>query len=553
LTGIKAAIKCLLMDCLVFKKGNSEIFRYPISNQTIGIGRGTHNHVILSDDEISRSHLTLSYQDEAILVSNHSSKGSQKNSVIFDKTSFQKGDVLQVGSWLILLDDVKSNQEVTRGASEEKTQIINYEPSKGTLNVTTLDVTVCTAEGKPKNFSFRHFPIKIGTGPHNSLILNDPYISQNHCVIDSRSGQFWIVDAGSKNGTWVHGKNIKEGLLCSSDEIVLGRTNIQIRWAQAAEKIKPHKDLIFEGMIGSSKVMREIFSLIEQVAPSDVPIFISGETGTGKELTARAIYQRSHRVGKPFMSINCGAISPNLIESELFGHEKGAFTGAVNSRRGVFEAAHEGTLFLDEIGELPLELQPKLLRVLEDGKIRRVGANHETAVDVRIITATHRNLFHEVKKERFREDLFYRLYVIPIILPSLKDRQEDLPYLVEAILATHAPSGRKISLTAEALEKLKNHQWPGNIRELKNVLLRSIYTSQDAEITPRRLCFFPTLDSFVEEAKEDETRPHTLEAGERHIILSTLNQCGGNKKKTADTLGIAKSTLFKKLKEYDIL
>jgi transcriptional regulator with AAA-type ATPase domain/pSer/pThr/pTyr-binding forkhead associated (FHA) protein len=542
------------MSCLAFKKDGREVFRYPLNGSTIHIGRGGHNHVVLSDVEISRSHLTLESQDGVLTALSLSSQGATKNGKSFDSTAFKLDDEIVIGPWHILLCDSGVEDQKTHVASEEKTQILDYDTQEKALKVSEVEVTVHFPEGQSRSYQFKHFPINIGSGTQNTLILKDPFISEAHCQIDVKAGQLWMSDADSKNGTWVSGKKVTEGFLSNGDEITLGKVRLGICLGQVAEKIQPAQESVFEGMIGESLKMREIFSLIDKVAPSDMPIFISGETGTGKELAARAIHRRSLRAHQPFLAINCGAISPNLIESELFGHEKGAFTGAVSSRHGVFEAAHGGTLFLDEIGELPIDLQPKLLRVLEEGTIKRVGANQELSVDVRIVAATHRQLRAEVKLGNFREDLFYRLYVIPMTLPPLRHRLDDLPALVTGILSTHAPTGKKFSLSESALESLRQHSWSGNIRELKNILLRTIYLASGSLIEAKDLQFLKDIaldEAATDAAGGDSTK--TLADGEKHIILQTLKECQGNKKKTAEVLGIAKSTLFKKLKDYGIL
>jgi len=233
--------------------------------------------------------------------------------------------------------------------------------------------------------------------------------------------------------------------------------------------------------------MREIFGLLERLAPSDATVLLGGETGTGKDAMARAIHEASKRKDRPFIIVDCGAVVANLIESELFGHEKGAFTGASERRRGAFELADGGTLFLDEIGELPLDLQPKLLRALEARSFRRVGGNTELSVDIRVIAATKRNLSVEVDRGKFREDLYFRLAVVPVDLPPLRERKEDLPLLVDHLLETIQagdPDAGELRMADAAVEALAGHDWPGNVRELRNVLARAAFLARtgDGEI-----------------------------------------------------------------------
>ena len=233
----------------------------------------------------------------------------------------------------------------------------------------------------------------------------------------------------------------------------------------------------FGTAIGQSLAMRTIFGVLERIAPTDATVLLEGETGTGKDVLARSIWQASTRAQKPFMVVDCGAVSYSLIESELFGHERGAFTGAVSARQGAFELADGGTVFLDEIGELPLDVQPKLLRVLETREFRRVGGNKTLHTNVRVIAATKRDLLREVQAGKFREDLYFRLAVVPVTVPPLRGRRDDIPLLVANILKT-AGGGVELTVATETLQALAAHDWPGNVRELRNVLERAIYMSQ---------------------------------------------------------------------------
>src|SRR5215467_5886350 len=249
------------------------------------------------------------------------------------------------------------------------------------------------------------------------------------------------------------------------------------------------KETAYQGIIGNDASVRQLADLIERVAPSSAAVAIFGESGTGKELVARAVHARSKRADRPFVPVNCAAISKELIESELFGHEKGAFTGATNARRGAFEEADGGTLFLDEIGDLSLDLQAKLLRALESGEIKRVGASRPIHVDVRVVAATNRNLLGATKEQRFREDLYYRLCVVPLHLTPLRSRQGDIVTLAEHFVRKFSPRAQQIRLTSEALERLQRHSWPGNIRELKNVVHRALLLRRGPMIDGKDLSF----------------------------------------------------------------
>ncbi len=315
-----------------------------------------------------------------------------------------------------------------------------------------------------------------------------------------------------------------------------------------------HKEYSFHQILGKSKAMHEVFELIRRVADSPTNVLITGESGTGKELVAKAIHYNSDRREGPFVPINCAAIPETLLESELFGHMKGAFTDAKADKRGLFEEAQKGTLLLDEISELPLMLQAKLLRVIQEREVRRVGSTRAAPVDVRIFAATNLMLTEEVKAKRFREDLFYRLNVIEIRLPPLRERKEDIPLLVEAFLRKCAEASHKEvrGMTESALAMLIDYPWPGNVRELENVIERAVTLARGEKIVPEDLP--PAIlgargeRRVIDEAAE---RALPLQAIEREYILRILEKTGGNKYQAAQMLGIDRKTLYRKLAEME--
>ena len=288
-------------------------------------------------------------------------------------------------------------------------------------------------------------PIRIGKALDNDLVLSDESVSKYHAVIEKDPGGWLIRDLESTNGTTLNAIPINEGFIPVRSLIGLGNSTLKLVPANEKSRLPPSEKTEFGSMLGGSLAMREVFALLERFAPTDLPVFINGETGTGKELAAQGLHQQSPRGKNPFVVFDCSAVVSNLVESELFGHEKGAFTGAETSRAGCFEQAQGGTLFIDEIGELPLDLQPKLLRVLETKEVRRVGGNDGRKVDVRIIAATHRDLPQMVQEQKFREDLYYRLAVVKVTLPPLRERLEDIPPIVERMVAQYnenLPRGR---------------------------------------------------------------------------------------------------------------
>lgn len=304
-------------------------------------------------------------------------------------------------------------------------------------------------------------------------------------------------------------------------------------------------------VIGASALMRQVFGLVEKVAPSKTSVVITGQSGTGKEVVARTIHDLSPRKDKPFIAINCSAIPASLMESEIFGHEKGAFTGADQRRLGCFELADGGTLFLDEIGELPVELQAKLLRVIEEEKLRRLGGKTEISVDVRVICATNRDLKKQIEKGQFREDLYFRLHVFAVHLPPLKDRSEDIPLLVHHFVERFAgEAGKRINgVSSAAMEVLQSYSWPGNIRELRNTMERGVILC-DGDIIeeihlPPEMASIPLNGSMI---KLSLGMP--LREVEKEYILGSLRRHNGNKSRTAEVLGISEKTLYNKLNRY---
>ena len=307
----------------------------------------------------------------------------------------------------------------------------------------------------------------------------------------------------------------------------------------------------YHGILGKSPVMLNLFEMIENVAQSDTPVMIQGESGCGKELVARAIHRASGRSDKPYVKVNCAALNENLLESELFGHVKGAYTGADRTRLGRFEAAHEGTIFLDEVGDIPPAVQVKLLRVLEDRKIERVGDNRSIPVDVRVITATHKNLETLIAEGMFREDLYFRINVFPLFCPPLSERREDIPLIAQSIIRRNAvSSGKKIiGLTPEALEALTDYNWPGNVRELRNAIEYAFVLCQSGGIGLQHLPH-KIVDDSVDRQVTCNLDPDCVKGREQ--MIDVLKQAGGNQSQAARMLGVSRVTVWKRMKKYGI-
>lgn len=334
---------------------------------------------------------------------------------------------------------------------------------------------------------------------------------------------------------------------------------------KAFERIHLHQEVMrlrevvsapyqFSNIIGKSKPMQDIFRLIRRVTESTVNIAITGESGTGKEQVAKAIHYNSPRKEKPFIAVDCAAIPEMLLESELFGHERGAFTDAKFEKKGLFEIAHGGTIFLDEIGEMPLSLQPKLLRIIQEKKVRRVGATHTFSVDIRIISATNKDLLESVKAKQFRDDLYYRLNVLQIDLPPLRNRREDIPLLAGHFLRKYVAEQHKniFDFSEAAMKLLLNYSWPGNVRELENAIERVVTLAEDTTIT---IADFPPImrkqheDLCMLDQALGKMSP--LAVLEREYVWQVLQRLDGNKSKAAEVLQIDRKTLYKKIKDYE--
>ena len=341
------------------------------------------------------------------------------------------------------------------------------------------------------------------------------------------------------------------------DKLLISVRNAIEQVKLLTENIEIKKYLGVEGeILGSSKGINNILELIDKVAPLDTRVLITGENGTGKELVARAIHKKSQRKDKPFVEVNCAAIPNELIESELFGHEKGSFTGAVSQRIGRFELANKGTIFLDEVGDMSPQAQAKVLRAIEDGKIERVGGGKKIDVDVRIISATNKELLEEIEKEKFREDLYHRLNVIPINIPPLRERKDDIPLLVEAftkeIIARHKKPS--VNFHEDAVKLLQEMSWSGNVRELKNIIERIIIIIDKREVERTDIEFLlkpgqATMDNIIEDSNSFQ---EFKEKAERAFILKQLNENSWNISKTAELLDIQRSHLYNKMKKYGI-
>jgi DNA-binding NtrC family response regulator len=394
----------------------------------------------------------------------------------------------------------------------------------------------------------------LGTHESAGFVLHDEAVSRFHCEISLVDGRPVLRDLGSKNGTLLDGVAVAIAYPRAGSILTIGRTELRFELHREPARLQLSERDRFGRMVGTGVAMRRAFALLERAAASDATVLLEGETGTGKEVAAESIHLESARRDGPFVVVDCASIPQDLLESELFGHEKGAFTGASSAREGAFEAASGGTIFLDEIGELGIDLQPRLLRALERKQVKRVGSNKYVPVDVRVVAATNRNLRQEVNERRFRSDLYYRLAVIEVRLPPLRERREDLPALLEHILAgLGAPEGAAAALRRpEFVAELARHEWQGNVRELRNYLERCLALREElplgaAVAREDEGAALPDTSQPLKAARERWTRML-----EKRYVEALLARSGGNVTAAAREAGVDRMYFYRLLWRYGL-
>jgi transcriptional regulator with GAF, ATPase, and Fis domain len=419
------------------------------------------------------------------------------------------------------------------------------------LRVAGFRLTVTRGPDKGLEHRAARAEVTVGTLATSDLHLTDQTVSRSHFSLEACPEGFRLRDLGSTNGTLVNGVRILEGFIEPGAEVEVGATRLRFQSVSDPLELPLYSGHRFGALLGRSPVMRQVFALLSRAAPSESTVLILGETGTGKDLAAEAIHQASPRASGPFVVLDCSAIPGSLIESELFGHVRGAFTGAVERRIGAFESAHHGTVFLDEIGELPLDLQPKLLRALERRQVKPLGAQEVREVDVRVIAATNRDLRAEVNRGNFREDLFFRLSVITARMPPLRDRGEDIELLAETFLREIAPESTSLPPWLKA--RLSAYRWPGNVRELRNAVERAVtlgaeWTFADAQ-GPGGGEHNLVVDATI---PFKDAKQRLIEQFERPYLEKLLVLTSGNVSAAARQAGIDRVHLLKLLRRYGL-
>jgi transcriptional regulator with GAF, ATPase, and Fis domain len=420
----------------------------------------------------------------------------------------------------------------------------------------------------------------VGSSPESGMVVSDPTVSRLHAELEAREDGLWVRDLGSRNGTFVEGVQVTGARIPQGARVRLGSTDFVVDYTAGAKRpvdLWAHDS--FGELVGRSASMRELFARLAKIAPTDTAVFILGETGTGKELAARAIHDASPRAAKPFVVVDCAALPESLLDTELFGHTKGAFTGAAGAREGAIAAADGGTVFLDEVGELPIPMQPKLLRVLESRTVRRIGETAFREVDVRFVSATHRDLLRMVNAGEFREDLYFRLSVLPVTVPPLRDRREDIELLANHFLKKSGATGH---LNAEVVRELVARPWRGNVRELRNIIdrVRALGTAEAlalpitadsggmrapesiplapagstaAATAPARQCSPPaTDDPAIFDQPYRDFREAWIDAGEREYVRRLLERNNRNVATAAKWAGVDRTYIYRLLRKHEV-
>jgi DNA-binding NtrC family response regulator len=433
----------------------------------------------------------------------------------------------------------------------------------------SVRVTVTLPLGETIEAPLGMDPLLVGTSPECDIVVADARISRRHCELRLTRRGIILRDLGSKNGTFIGEVPIFEVILPPQVSATLGNSRLTVKMGGAPSLIALSPSNRFGDAIGKSVSMRALFAKLKLAAETNETILLFGESGTGKEILAKAIHAHSPRKDGPFVVFDCSSVAPSLIETELFGHAKGAFTSAGNARAGLLEQANGGTLFIDELGELPLELQPKLLRALEARQVRRVGANDWLDFDARVVVATHRNLRTQIAAGAFRQDLYYRLAVVEVHVPALRERKDDIPFLAEAFLAAREPPRTLSDLPTHALGLLAAHDWPGNVRELRNTVARlvlfpelgqevfgmEVAANAKGSVPPAKL-EAPELTSkgfaALLELPLLAAREAVVEQFDRSYLAVKLREHGGNISQTADAIHVSRQLVHRLIERYGL-
>lgn len=530
------------MAVLKFFIGDKALFRHRLKPSRTIIGRLDRCDIALPSDEISRTHCFIEHRSDGWWLTDRSRHGTVIGGKTISRHQLKDGDQISLGGYTAIFETTPLSRAagttatIVRPFHDEHEEIVELGEGVVTTNRVVLRVSTGPKEGQ----EFELLKPKLTLGGDGADLMLDRDLPE--CAVTLRVVRGRLMVAPSAMPIFLAGARIRMITpALAGEELTVGPHRLVVESRTA--DVEPSPVSCFGGAIGGTRVMQSLFGVLKRMAQHEAPVLLMGESGTGKELAARGLHEHGVRRGAPFVALNCAAVSDNLFESELFGHLKGSFTGAVANKGGAFQAADGGTLFLDEIGELRIASQAKLLRTLESGEVRRVGSSKSEYPDVRVVAATNRDLSAMVMNGEFRADLYFRLSVLSVEMPPLRKRKSDIAMLADAILKKQFPG---VTIDDSARQKLLTHRWPGNVRELRNVLTRAIVLHGNV-ITPESLQFDHM--SFATRPRRSPRKPSDEE---RTQIAEALTRNDGNRTHTARALGIPRSSLIYKIKRYGL-
>ncbi len=536
------------MPELILLADGKPLLRCPLHGQAVSVGRSAANDISVPDDGLPALHCSFEplpggrYQ-----VVDRGGQGVFIGGDEYEHKDLDEGDTVTLGHLVARFQKGADEPFIPPKAERaQRTGILRTSGSGEKLTRVDLRLRLPAAAGggvleiPPQGLRF-------GANSDNDVVIDDGFVSSFHAQLFLKGERLFVRDLDSTNGTFVGDVRVVEAEVPVGSTLKLGKAEIQVETAETEEPIEapggagPWRCV---DLVTADPGFARTFGFVEKVAPHDATVCVFGETGTGKELVAQALHKLSARRSGPFVPLNCAAVPQNLIESELFGHEKGAFTGADKQRVGAFEEANKGTIFLDEVGELAMDVQAKLLRVLETRTVRRLGGRGDISIDVRVVCATHRDLVQRVKDGKFREDLLHRLYVIPIKLPALRDRPLDIGQLARHFIDLLSPV-KGVKLTEGAEKKLKNHPFPGNVRELRNVIQRALIMGDGKQVTEKDVAFIAVTLAEATMVGQVYKPGMTMDDIEREAYRGAL-KAFGSASEAARALGLPKTTFWRR-------
>ncbi len=509
------------MDALMLCYRDEPLREFPLGGRPVEVGSGAGCDIVVHDPTVAARHLVVCQKDGAPVVYDVS-RGPMKDA---EPVRLAFDEPIRLGRHHTIV-------RIADAVVRPRRATPCTEPMSFALRSPQGLVLVVGRGTGARRVRLDGWPVQVGSGPDNDLVLSDRAVSKRHCRIELTEDGVLVQDLGSRNGTWVDGMRVVNARIGAGNSVRIGRTDLHV---VARGSRGDARDV---GLIAASAAMLRVLGEVEQLSRLSWPVLVNGESGAGKEGVARALHERGPRRERPFVAVNAGGLPRDLIESELFGHEKGAFTGAAGVRRGVFEQAHGGTLFLDEVGELPLDMQTRLLRVLETWEVRRIGSESAVPVDVRLVCATHRDLRAMVAAGDFREDLYYRIARLVIEVPALRDRPDDVRALSEHFLRGVADELGQRHLTEDAMARLLSHSWPGNARELRNVICAAAASTPSQRIEV----------ADVDRALAMLAGPGAWSDPSAQQLLEVIESHRGNLSAAARALGMPRTTLRDRLK-----